>query len=161
MNHADIYDWGQKMSTGEVVGIWVKRFHRGPMDSVVQAELVAGQGIVGNADQRGRRQVTLIEEEIWQAMMAELGDDLPPSTRRANLLLRGVALAESRGRVLRIGPCRIRIYNETKPCERMEEALTGLRQAMYPDWRGGAYGEVLVGGSLAVGDTVGWEVADG
>ena len=149
------------MSTGEVTGIWVKRFHRGPMDPVAQAELVAGQGIVGNADQGGRRQVTLIEEEVWQALMAELGGDLPPATRRANLLLRGVALAESRGRVLALGPCRVRIYNETKPCERMEEALTGLRQAMYPNWRGGAYGEVLVGGLLAVGDAASWEDGNG
>lgn len=148
------------MSTGEVAEIWIKRFHRGPMDSVSQADLVAGQGIAGNADQGGRRQVTLIEEEIWQALMAEVGGDLPPSTRRANLLLRGVALAGSRGQVLRIGPCRIRIYNETKPCERMEEALAGLRQAMYPDWRGGAYGEVLDDGALSVGDAVAWEVAN-
>lgn len=149
------------MSTGEILAIWVKRFHRGPMDPVVQAELVVGQGIVGNADQGGRRQVTLIEEEVWQALMAELGGNLPPSTRRANLLLRGLALAESRGRVLAVGPCRIRIYNETKPCERMEEALTGLREAMYPNWRGGAYGEVLVGGPLAVGDEVTWEGPNG
>lgn len=149
------------MSTGEVLAIWIKRFHRGPMDPVAQAELVAGQGIVGNADQRGRRQVTLIEEEVWQALMAELGGDLPPATRRANLLLAGVALAESRGRVLALGPCRIRIYNETKPCERMEEALPGLRDAMYPDWRGGAYGEVLVGGLVALGDAASWEDANG
>ena len=149
------------MQTGEVVAIWVKRFHRGPMDSVQEAELVAGQGIRGNADQDGRRQVTLIEEEVWRELMAQLDGDLPPVTRRANLLLRGVPLADSRGQVLVVGPCRIRIYNETKPCERMDEALPGLRAAMYPDWRGGAYGEVITGGVLRVGDSAGWESGSG
>lgn len=149
------------MQAGEVVAIWVKRFHRGPVDPVQEAELVAGAGIRGNADQGGRRQVTLIEEEVWQELMAQLGSDLPPSTRRANLLLRGVRIADSRGRVLVVGLCRIRIYNETKPCERMDEALPGLRAAMYPDWRGGAYGEVLAGGVLRVGDRAGWEVLEG
>jgi len=45
--------------------------------------------------------------------------------------------------------------------EEYEGICTGLRQAMYPDWRGGAYGKVLVGGLLAVGDAVAWEVMDG
>lgn len=145
------------MADGQIVAIWIKRFHRGPMDPAQEAELIAGQGIRGNADQGSRRQVTLIEEEVWQELMTRLGGDLPPATRRANLLLRGVRLADSRGQVLAVGPVRIRIYNETKPCELMDEALPGLREAMYPEWRGGAYGEVLVGGVLRVGDTARWE----
>ena len=44
--------------------IWIKRFHRGPMDPVPSATLVAGQGIVGNADQGRKRQVTIIEQHL-------------------------------------------------------------------------------------------------
>jgi MOSC domain-containing protein YiiM len=39
----------------------------------------------------------------------------------------------------------------------MEEALEGLRKAMYSGWRGGAYGEVMSDGQISVGDSVCWE----
>jgi MOSC domain-containing protein YiiM len=133
---------------------------RGPMDPAVSAQLVAGRGIMGNANQGGRRQVTLIEQEVWEELMAKLGSDLPPSTRRANLIVSGIKLVNSRGRILQIGDCRIRIYGETKPCERMEEALPGLKNAMYAGWSGGAFGEVVGGGRINVCDEVWWLEAE-
>ena len=33
------------------------------------------------------RTVTIIDEDIWTALMHELGANLPPSTRRANLMV--------------------------------------------------------------------------
>jgi MOSC domain-containing protein YiiM len=145
-----------QMNTGRLRKIWVKRMKLGPMDSVSSTQLSAGCGLVGNANQGGRRQVTLIEQEVWESLMAQLGSNLSPSTRRANLMISGLELANSRGRVLCIGECRIRIYGETKPCERMDEALPGLKNAMYDDWRGGAFGEVLDDGQIKVGDEVRW-----
>lgn len=127
------------------------------MDRARSAQLKAGSGIVGNANRGGRRQVTLIEREIWEEMMGRLNGDLPPSTRRANLMLSGISLANSRGRTLRVGDCRVRIFGETKPCEQMEEALAGLRAEMYPRWRGGAFGEVLDDGFINEGDPVSWQ----
>lgn len=145
------------LPAGRLDAIWIKRMKRGPMDPAESATLVAGKGIRGNANQRGKRQVTIIERERWEALMKELGADLDPSARRANLMVSGVALAGMRGRVLRIGACRIRIYGETKPCERMDEALPGLQRAMRPDWGGGAFGEILDDGEISVGDAVAFE----
>jgi len=129
---------------------------RGPMDCVEQATLEAGKGLVGNANQGGRRQVTILEREIWAELMTEVAGRLPASARRANLLIHGLSLSRSRKRVLGIGSCRVRILGETKPCERMEEAWPGLQAAMSRAWAGGASGEVLDDGEIVVGDPVFW-----
>jgi MOSC domain-containing protein YiiM len=140
------------MSRGEVAAIWLKRFKRGPMDPVLFAEAVEGRGLAGNANQGGKRQITIIDEARWREAQEEVGFDVPPTARRANLMLRGVDLENSRGRILRVGEVEIRIYNETRPCERMEEAHKGLRAALGTRWRGGVYGEIVKGGVIRVGD---------
>jgi MOSC domain-containing protein YiiM len=136
--------------------IWIKRLRRGPMDAVTEATLVENRGMLGNANQNGRRQVTIIEEEVWQRLMTELEGDVDPAARRANLMIAGVSLRESRDRLLRIGSCIIDIRGETRPCERMDEALPGLREAMKPDWAGGVFGTIVKGGVIRVGDEVGF-----
>jgi len=143
-------------TTSRLEAIWLKCMRRGPMDAVERAILKAQQGIVGNTDQGGRRQVTLLECEVWEALMAQVGATLPPSIRRSNVLLSGVRLINSRQRILGTGACRIRILGETKPCERMEEACPGLQKVMYPEWAGGAFAEVLDDGEIVVGDSVRW-----
>lgn len=59
--------------------------------------------------------------------------------------------------MLRVGACRLRIGGETRPCERMDEALDGLRAALAVDWGGGVFAEVLDSGEIRVGDDVAWE----
>ncbi|MBK6798419.1 MAG: MOSC domain-containing protein [Acidobacteria bacterium] len=144
------------MNKGKLRAIWIKRMKRGPMDGADGARLVTGRGIAGNANQGGRRQVTIIEEERWEKFMQLFHSPLPASSRRANLMVSGVDLTESRGKILKIGDCRIQIFGETKPCERMDEALPGLKNAMYADWGGGAFGEVLDDGDIQIGDDVCW-----
>lgn len=136
---------------GRLERIWIKRARGGPMDPAEEAALVADSGIVGNANVGGRRQVTIIEREVWERMMAELNASVDPSARRANLMVSGVSLRDSRGRILRIGDCRIHILGETRPCEQMDEALAGLRRTMGGPWRGGAFGVVLDNGVIRVG----------
>jgi MOSC domain-containing protein YiiM len=101
-----------------------------------------------------------MEEEAWAAVGAALGVALPPETRRANLLVRGVALAGTRGRVLRVAGCRLRVFTQVPPCRVMDDAHAGLQAALRPAWRGGVAAEVLEGGPIATGDVVEWEDRD-
>jgi len=157
-------------STPRLEQIWIKRVRRGVMEAMESAELIAGRGIAGNHNQGGRRQVTLIEREVWEAMMQRLGASLPISMRRANLVVSGLreggapGLVRTAGRVLAIrsdaGTCHLRILGETTPCSRMDEALPGLADEMISDWRGGAFAEVLTGGTIAAGATLEWVAED-
>jgi MOSC domain-containing protein YiiM len=142
------------MTRGKIEAIWIKRAHRGPMDPVPSVELTVGKGLVGSADQGGSRQVTIIAQGSWRVRTDELAASVGPSARRANLLVSGLNLEESRGRILRLGGAAIEIRGETRPCERMDEAFPGLRAAMGPAWRGGVFGVVLEGGRISVGDEV-------
>ena len=144
---------------GKLEAIWIKRAHRGNMDEVTEATAIAGQGLAGNVDRSRRRQITIIEREVWDRVMQELDADVSASSRRANLMVSGVRLAGTRGRTLRVGAVRLAIGGETTPCERMDEALPGLRDALRPEWGGGAFAQVLDDGIIAVGDSVSWEDA--
>jgi len=141
---------------GKVERIWTKRAHRGPMDPVECATLEAGRGLVGSANYGGRRHVTIISAERWSELMAVLDADIDASARRANLLVSGIDLVDSRDRTLLVGSCRLRIGGETRPCERMEEEHAGLQEAMRARWGGGAWATIETGGEIRNGDAVSW-----
>lgn len=141
---------------GRIAAIWIKRAKLGPMDPVERARVCAGVGLEGNADQGGRRQVTLIDLARWRDAEAAVGAPVAFTARRANVLTEGIDYLESRGRMLTLGGVRIRIHGNTRPCERMNEAHPRLQEALLPDWRAGAYGELLDDGEIAVGDAAAW-----
>ena len=143
--------------TGRLERIWLKRARRGVMDPVDSAQLVEGRGVLDSANFGSYRQVTIIALERWLEMMAELGADVDPAARRAELLVSGIDLETSRGRLLDVGVCVLRIGGETRPCERMDEAHRGLRRVMEDRWGGGAWAEVLRGGTVRVNDRVSWQ----
>jgi hypothetical protein len=147
-------------TAGTLERIWLKRAKGGPMDPVDSALLEVGGGLRGNANRGGKRQVTIISKERWGELMELLGADLPPRARRANLMVTGVDLQNSRGRILRIGATRLLINGETRPCEQMEAAHAGLQELMRDRWGGGAFAEVLDGGQIRVTDEVCWEAPE-
>ena len=124
---------------------------------------VTGRGGVADdfRGRPGRRQVTVLSLEDWQAACAQAGrPELPWTTRRANLLVTGIdlaaanqaAAASAEGCVLRVGAIELEVTGETAPCDRMEEACPGLRAALAVGGRGGVTCRVLRGGELAAGD---------
>lgn len=159
-----------EQKTGRLEAIWIKRAHKGPMDAVSEAELVEGQGLKDNADQGGRRQVTILSKERWEEAVAGLGGAKPgeesqgeshaagfsvdPKDRRANLFVSGLDLQETRGWMLTVGGHRMVIAGETKPCAFMDDICDGLQDALRLHWGGGAYAQVLDGGTISVGDDV-------
>jgi MOSC domain-containing protein YiiM len=142
--------------SGRIEALWSKRAHRGPMDSRREAILVPGKGMEGSVGRSRRRQVTLLSREAWEAATAAIGAAVDPAMRRANILVSGIDLHDTRGRVLRIGDVRLVIGGELTPCERMDEASPGLQAALAPLWRGGVFAQVQEGGVVRVGDAIDW-----
>ncbi len=124
------------------------------VQEVSTATAVAGEGLRGDHAGGGRRQVTILDQRCWADVCREVGQDLDPGARRANLVLEGLDLKESRGQTFRIGKALFEVVGETRPCELMNDACQGLEAALAPDWRGGVFGRVLEGGEIRVGDAV-------
>ena len=137
--------------SGKVEAIWRKRARGGVMDSSDQATFVEGEGIVGDANFGATRHVTVIEKEVFDRIASEL-PELDLKMRRANLMVSGIRLEDSRDKVLTIGDVKIRLRGETRPCELMDEQCPGLREALDLHWDGGAHGSVIQGGEIRVGD---------
>jgi MOSC domain-containing protein YiiM len=146
----------ERSGPGRLEAIWVKRAHGGPMDPRSSVRVIPGRGLASNADTSRTRQVTLIEREVWDALMQQTGGTAPPSARRANLMVSGIGLANTCDKVLRVGRVRLLVAGETRPCERMDEAVTGLQAAMASHWGGGVFAQVLDEGEITIGDIVEW-----
>lgn len=140
---------------GRLEGIARRDRKRAPMQTLEQAEISTETGVAGDfRGKPGDRQVTVICSAAWRAACAELGHEIPWTTRRANLLVDGVELPRTAGSIMRIGPVRLLVTGEVDPCSRMDEQCPGLTKALKPDWRGGVSCTVLDGGIVSLGDTV-------
>lgn len=142
---------------GTLIGIARKAKLRAPLEEIDAVRVSVELGIEG--DKRGamkKRQVSILAKEDWDTALGELGPDvdLPWTTRRANLFVEGVDLPQTPGTQLRIGGVLFEVARETDPCNMMDAAHPGLKQALTPDWRGGILCRVLEPGDLKVGDTV-------
>ena len=125
---------------GRLVAVHLRPSARTPVRAVREAQAVAGQGLKGDHAGGGNRQVSIIEREKWDAACNEVGRRLPSSTRRANLVVEGISLADAVGGRIRLGEVLIDVISELRPCKLMDDAAPGLQDALSPDYRGGVYG---------------------
>jgi len=139
---------------GKIVAIAVRTAKEGPMQELTKATARAGRGIKGDLRAWTHRGVTLISSEDWQQVTSELGIALPWHTRRANVLVTGLTMADLIRRTVRFGEVTLEVRAETLPCELMDRLHAGLWNALKPNCRAGVYGKVLTGGEFKVGDSV-------
>ena len=123
------------------------------MVELAEAEISVESGMAGDARGALRgRQVTVLGRESWDAACGDLGRELPWTTRRANIYVEGLDLADSVGKTLVVGGATLTVTGETDPCARMDEQAAGLTAALGPDWRGGVTCTVAQPGAVSVGD---------
>lgn len=141
-----------------VKSIAYRKKSKAVMTEIAEVEITCEAGLVPDTRGKpGKRQVTLLSLEAWQTACAELGVELPWTTRRANILVSGLTFsAIDVGKILQIGDVRLQITIETDPCNRMDEQHQGLTAALTPNWRAGVCCRVLSGGQIRVNEPMTW-----
>ena len=138
---------------GRITWIGLRPARRSDMQAVDRAQ-AALSGLAGDHARAGRRAVTLIQAEHLPVIAVLAGlSEVPPETLRRNLVVSGLNLSATRGRILAIGDARLRVTGPCAPCSRMEHALgPGGYNAMRG--HGGWCAEILASGDIETGAPV-------
>lgn len=141
---------------GKIIGIATREKTKARMDELSAAKVTFAHGV--GQDSRGKkqnhRQVTVMSLENWHSTCKELGQEIPWTTRRANILIEGIELKNTTGSHLRIGTTLVEITGELEPCNRMDEQFQGLTQILSSEWRGGVTCRLIEEGEVHVNDKV-------
>ncbi len=142
-----------------LIGIAGRASKSGPMTTFPSSMVTRVAGIEHDSRGKpGKRQVTVMSIEQWQAACGDLkgpSPSLPWTTRRANLLISGYEFsARDVGKQIKIGPVILYVTGETDPCHKMNVAQAGLMQALTPNWRGGVCCKVLSDGRISLNDPI-------
>jgi MOSC domain-containing protein YiiM len=151
------------MFRGEVVSIHIAAKAGTPMQSPQTAEAVAGRGLEGDryfdgsgywSTHPGRgREVTLIELESIEALAQEKNVVIDPAAARRNIVTRGVPLNHLVGREFQVGGVKLLGCRLCEPCDYLQGLTTeGVLKGLIH--RGGLRAEILVGGTIRVGDPI-------
>ena len=141
----------------KLIGIATHSSSKGKIITHSRIKITADQGL--KDDYRGgldpQTAVTLLSLKSWQQACQACGAELDWTERRANLLIDDFNFnIDLVGQQIQIGQTLLEITAETDPCERMEALHPGLKDALTPNWRGGARCRVLRKGKIELGDSV-------
>jgi MOSC domain-containing protein YiiM len=148
---------------GTVIAIHVAPAGAAPMRSVANAQVVVGRGLEGDryysklgtySNQAGSgRDVTLIEIEAIEGLKRDYEIQLDPGQSRRNIVTRGIALNHLVEQEFRVGEVVLRGTRLCEPCAHMEKlTVKGAMRGLIH--RGGLRAEIIIGGSIRVGDTI-------
>lgn len=140
----------------KVIGICSRIKEKAPMVVFTSAKVSFAHGIGDDSRGliRGDRQVTVMTQEGWDDACKDLGSRLHWTTRRANILIGGLDLEDTKGLILKIGSFYLEITGELKPGGRMDEERVGLKKALTPNWRGGVTCKIISEGMVNENDEV-------
>lgn len=147
---------------GRIEAIYTAVAEGEPMQAHGSVHLVEGVGITGDRYALGNgrfsdpkyadQQLTLVEAEVAERV------GLRPDETRRNLITRGIVLEDLIGKRFRLGETEIRGIRPCDPCAYLEgRTRPGLARDMAH--KGGLRAEILVGGTVKVGDSI--ELLDG
>ena len=134
------------------------------MTSVKEVRAVKSKGLEGDRyaaklgtysnDPGSGRDVTLIESEAIEALKRDYQVELGAGESRRNIVTRGISLNHLVDKEFRVGEVVLRGTRLCEPCAHMEKltvkgALRGLIH------RGGLRAEIVKGGTIRVGDSIG------
>jgi MOSC domain-containing protein YiiM len=151
------------MTNGILRGIWISPHARKSLMSVSEVRAVPERGLEGDRYFFARgsfsrwpgagRAVSLIDEEVLEAIRREHGIDLAEGRHRRNLVVAGVSLPDLKDRTFRIGTAVFRGVRPCAPCRYLENITeTGVFDALMG--RGGFRADVIEEGIVRVGDTL-------
>ena len=148
---------------GRVEAIYVRPSRNAGPISLDRVRAGAGRGLEGDRyfagtgtySEEGRtgQDLTLIEAEALDALVAETGIALPPAESRRNVVTRGIGLNDLVGKRFRVGPVVCYGQRLCEPCAHLESltqdgVLRGLVHG------GGLRADILTDGEIALGDPV-------
>jgi MOSC domain-containing protein YiiM len=151
------------MTIGTVHAIYIGPKRGQPLVAVAEVRVVAGKGLEGDRYCLGRgslsrwagpgRHVTLIEQEVLDAVRHECGIDLGGGLSRRNIVTVGVDLSNRRGQMFRVGTALFKAGIPCAPCRYLErKTQPGVMEAL--KGRGGLRVEVLQDGVIRIEDLV-------